>query len=289
MSWRTVFITKRSKLDLRLGSLVIRSDETVVIPINEIHTLLVENTGCTITCAVLAELIKQKVKVIFCDEKHNPHCEAISYTGSHNSTKSIRSQISWSSELAELLWTDIVKWKIQKQRDHLLLRGIKQAELLEKYLSEIEVGDQTNREGHAAKVYFNALWGKQFSRDDENAINSSLDYGYSILLSAFNKEIVSLGYLTQLGIWHNNQFNPFNLSSDLMEPFRPLVDRVVYDLCPQQLQSDEKQQILSFLQMQLLVSGQKQYLTNAIRLFTKSVVDFMGGTGIIPTIYSDVV
>lgn len=108
MSWRTVIITKRSKLDLRLGSLAIRSDETVVIPINEIHTLLVENTGCTITCAVLAELIKQKVKVIFCDEKHNPHCEAIPYVGAHNSSKSIRSQICWSPEFAEILWTNIV-------------------------------------------------------------------------------------------------------------------------------------------------------------------------------------
>lgn len=289
MSWRTVFITKRSKLDLRLGSLVIRSEETVIVPIAEIHTLLVDNSGCTITCALLSELIKQKVKVIFCDEKHNPLCETIPYNGSHNSSKSIRNQVAWSAERATILWTNIVAWKIQKQRDHLTHRMNEKADLLDKYLTEIEFGDQTNREGHAAKVYFNALWGKQFSRDDDNAINSALDYGYSILLSTFNKEIVALGYLTQLGIWHSNQFNPYNLSSDLMEPFRPLVDRTVYDLSPQQFRSEEKQKILGVLQTQVFINNQKQYLTNAIRIFVKSVVGFMEGEDTLPAIYSDVI
>ena len=81
---------------------------------------------------------------------------------------------------------------------------------------------------HAAKVYFNSLFGKKFSRDNENNINSALNYGYAVLLSTINKEVINNGYLTQIGIHHKNEFNPFNLSCDLMEPFRIIIDSFVY-------------------------------------------------------------
>ena len=99
-----------------------------------------------------------------------------------------------------------------------------QAEMLRNYADEIEDGDVTNREGHAAKVYFNTFL--EEGRRSESFINGCLNYGYAVLLSAFNREIVAAGYFTQLGIWHDNEFNNFNLASDLMEPFRPYVDRV---------------------------------------------------------------
>ena len=85
----------------------------------------------------------------------------------------------------------------------------------------------TNREGHAVKVYFNALFGNGFSRTLDCFENAALNYGYSILLSCFTREIVCNGYLTLIGLFHDSQDNPFNLASDLMEPFRPIVDRIV--------------------------------------------------------------
>lgn len=277
MSWRTICITKRAKLDLRMSHLVVRSDETVRIPISEIGVLIVDNTGCSFTCSLLAELIKNKVKVIFCDEKHNPCCETIPNVGSHDCSKSIRSQIAWSKVVCATVWTELVFWKIKKQRDHLVERGSSQAALLDHYLNEIEYGDATNREGHAAKVYFNALWGMDFSRDKECPTNAALNYGYALLLSLFNKEIVSAGYLTQLGIWHDNQFNPYNLTSDLMEPFRPLIDRKVYDLAPKEFGPKEKREMLTIIEQQVLMDGQKQYLPNAIRIYVKSILDKLNG------------
>lgn len=277
MSWRTICITKRAKLDLRMSHLVVRSDETVRIPISEIGVLIVDNTGCSFTCSLLVELIKNKVKVIFCDEKHNPCCETIPNVGSHDCSKSIRSQIAWSKVVCATVWTELVFWKIKKQRDHLSERGSPQAALLDHYLNEIEYGDATNREGHAAKVYFNALWGMDFSRDKECPTNAALNYGYALLLSLFNKEIVSAGYLTQLGIWHDNQFNPYNLTSDLMEPFRPLIDRKVYDLAPKEFGPKEKREMLTIIEQQVLMDGQKQYLPNAIRIYVKSILDKLNG------------
>ncbi len=288
MSWRTICITKRAKLDLRMSHLVVRSDETVRIPIAEIGVLIIDNTGCSFTCSLLAELMKNKVKVIFCDEKHNPCCETIPYVGAHDCSKSIRSQIAWSKTSCAKVWTEIVSWKIKKQRDHLAERNNAQAILLNLYLNEIEYGDATNREGHAAKVYFNALWGMDFSRDKECPTNAALNYGYTLLLSLFNKEIVSAGYLTQLGIWHDNQFNPFNLTSDLMEPFRPLVDRKVYDLAPKEFGPTEKKMMLSIIEQRVLMDGQKQYLPNAIRIYVKSVLDKLNGlTNKCISMYSD--
>ena len=112
--------------------------------------------------------------------------------------------------------------------------------MLISYLPQIEEYDVTNREGHAAKVYFNAVFGMDFSRSQENVTNAALNYGYSLILSAFNREVAANGYLTQLGLFHDNMFNFYNLSCDLMEPFRVLVDRAVKTYGFAELASDEK-------------------------------------------------
>ena len=141
------------------------------------------------------------------------------------------------------------------------------------YINEIEIGDASNREGHAAKVYFNALFGKDFTRTEENSINAALNYGYGIILSTFNREIVSNGYITQIGLFHDNMFNQFNLGSDLMEPFRPLVDYIVRSLMPQKFEREEKLEILRILQQEVTIAGRREVVNNAIKIYCKSVFD----------------
>ncbi len=207
--------------------MVVRSDEIQRIFIDEMALLIIENTSVSLTASLLNELNKKKVKIIFCNEQHNPSCELVSYYGSHNSSKCIRDQIKWSDDIKALVWQKIIRDKISKQAFVLEIHEAgEEFELLKSYIPQVEIGDVTNREGHAAKVYFNALFGKKFSRDDDCILNSSLDYGYALLLASFNREVHALGRLTQIGIWHDNTFNFFNLSSDLMEAFRPLVDRL---------------------------------------------------------------
>lgn len=135
--------------------------------------------------------------------------------------------------------------------------------------------DRTNREGHAAKVYFNALFGKEFSRSEDCAVNACLNYGYSILLSAFNREVTVAGYYTQLGIFHNNASNPFNLGSDLMEPFRPLVDRCVRGMNPGSLTTVEKIALVDVLNTEVVIDQKRNYLLNAMRVYCRSVFDAM--------------
>lgn len=273
MSWRVVVITKRAKLDLQLGKMVVRSDETVKIVLSEISTILIESIAVSLTTSLIAELAKRKIKVIFCDEKRNPSCELVNYYGSHDTSNKVRKQIAWKQNTKESVWTEIVTEKIRKQKKLLELLGKEESELLSSYLKEITWNDETNREGHAAKVYFNALFGLDFTRTEDNFINAALNYGYSIILSAFTREVVANGYITQLGLFHDNMFNQFNLASDLMEPFRILVDREVAGMNLIQFEHEEKMQLVNILNQEVRIDSRVQYVNNAIKIYCKSVFD----------------
>ena len=130
--------------------------------LSEISTILIESTAVSLTTSLLAELARRKVKVIFCDEKRNPSSELVSYYGSHDTSNKIRQQIGWKQKTKEAVWTEIVTEKIRKQKELLEILGKGEAELLSSYLKEITWNDGTNREGHAAKVYFNALFGVDY-------------------------------------------------------------------------------------------------------------------------------
>ncbi|MBU5480284.1 type II CRISPR-associated endonuclease Cas1 [Blautia sp. MSJ-19] len=273
MSWRVVVITKRAKLDLQLGKMVVRSEETIKIVLSEISTILIESTAVSLTTSLIAELAKRKIKVIFCDEKRNPSCELVNYYGSHDTSNKVRRQIAWKQKTKEAVWTEIVTEKIRKQKELLEASGKEESKLLTSYLREITWNDGTNREGHAAKVYFNALFGMDFTRTEDNFINAALNYGYSIILSAFTREVVANGYITQLGLFHDNMFNQFNLASDLMEPFRILVDREVTEMDLMQFEHEEKMQLVNILNQEVQLDGKIQYVNNAIKIYCKSVFD----------------
>ena len=274
MSWRIVVIANQSKLDYKMGYLVVRGLDTKRILLDEIAVLMIENPAVSITGVLISEMIEKKIKVIFCDARHDPIAELFPHHGCHDNPVKIRKQIAWDQPVKDMIWRDIVIEKIRKQADYLDELGfIEQACILNKYVLHVEPADTTNREGHAAKVYFNALFGMDYTRSADNPINAALNYGYSLMLSTFNREVASNGYLTQLGIFHDNMFNFYNLSCDLMEPFRVIVDRLVYDMKPMQFDKDEKHEMLNIFEIKVLIDGQTQKLSNAIKQYTKSVLD----------------
>ena len=174
MSWRTVVISSNAKLDYQMGYMVVRRMETWKIHLSEMEIL------------------------IFCDEKRNPSSELISYYGSHDTSTKIRTQITWKEEVKKAVWTEIVAEKIRKQAEHLEYWNLSEADMLYGYIKELPFADATNREGHAAKVYFNALFGLDFTRTEENSINAALNYGYSLLLSVFRVQSQSLPDISQI-------------------------------------------------------------------------------------------
>lgn len=270
--WRTLVIDSCAKLDLSQKRMVVRRGNKVdKVLIEEIQTLIIESTAVSLTAALLAELSKAKVKIIFCDEKHLPSAELMPYYGAHDSTRKIRAQAKWASETKRNIWTTIVREKIRKQQQLLERLGKEKHHLLNEYQRTVEEADATNREGQAAKVYFSALFGLDFTRGSDCTINAALNYGYSILLAAFSREIVASGYITQLGLSHDSVFNHFNLASDLMEPFRPLIDEMVYGMELEIFGKEEKHQLVDVMNRQVILKNRKERVSNAIRLYCQSV------------------
>lgn len=277
MSFRTVVITRQSKISYKNRFMVVKNEsEEKLIHLSEIDTIIVDSMNVSISAYLLKELSDNKTNIIFCDDKHNPFGELSYYYSRHNSSKKINKQIAWKQKDKDELWKKIVINKITNQS--LLLNKIHSDNynLLLSYVDEVKTGDKTNREGHAAKVYFNSLYGMNFTRHDADQINAALNYGYSILLSAMNKEVKINGYLTQLGIHHKNEFNQFNLSCDLMEPFRVIIDNFVYYNKNRKFDTEYKYELVNLLNSYFNYCGKKYILKDIIKMFVKNTLESVG-------------
>lgn len=274
MSFRTVVITNQAKISYKNRFLVVKQDiDEKYIHLSEIDTIIVDSIAVSISSYLLKELSDNKINIIFCDEKHNPFGELKSFYSRHNSSKKIINQLKWSTKSKDILWSKIVKNKILNQAIFLDKIKSKNYDLMLSYIEEVREGDKTNREGHAAKIYFNSLFGKKFIRHSDDNINSALNYGYAVLLSTINKEIINNGYLTQLGIHHKNEFNEFNLSCDLMEPFRIIIDRFVYYNQLKDFNSEYKLSIINIFNNKYKYNGKQYTLKDIIKLFIKNTLD----------------
>ena len=278
MGWRSVIITQHAKLTYSMQMMIVQTRDGInQIPIEDINLLLVSTTQAVITSALISKLAQNQTKIIFVDEKDNPVVEtAVYYPGARNIAK-LKEQFNWDEHLKELLWTKIVSQKIKNQiavlENYHLAKDDVQNEL-----DQLEINDESNREAIAARKYFMLLFDKNFVRRDTSAVNAALDYGYAILLSSFNREIVMNGYLTYFGIHHYSQENQFNLASDLMEPFRPFVDywvkahEKIKELTP-----DIKYGLVELLSLEIKFNGKSTLLTNAITVYTRECLKFLSG------------
>ncbi len=272
MAFRTILIENRAKLEYSLNTLICRKGDTQVkILLDEIHTIIIDSTQVSFTAALIVACIAKKIKIIFTDDSHNPTGELIGYNNNFYGYRKIKEQLAFSNEAKDYLWKKIIFEKIKNQANN-LNNQIKKNQLLG-YSDEIELGDKTNREGHAAKVYFNSLFGNDFSRDKHCDINKFLNYGYAIILSTINKEIKALGYLTELGIHHIGDSNQFNLSYDFIEPLRPLIDYYVINKI---VNNDNfKYEFANILNRVVKYNGKDFILVNAIHLYVEDLLNFL--------------
>ena len=271
MGFRTVVVNSRSKLECRLNFLIVRGETEKRIYINEINTLIVQSTAVSLTAALLSELVRNYVKVVFCDEKCNPSSELLPYYGSHNTSKRIKIQTGWTQEIKDEVWKVLIAKKITSQSELLKKRGFEtESIMLEEYAADVTPGDKTNREGHAAKVYFNCILPEGVTRRGGGFINGCLNYGYAVLLSAINREIVASGYMTQIGVWHDNEFNEFNLGSDMIEPLRTIIDETALTIEPGD--ATFKHTMAGALNYEVTFADKKTTLDVAVRQYVKSVL-----------------
>lgn len=276
MSFRSLVINNRCKLEYSLNYLVVnKGDETKRVLLDEVKMIIINSTQVSITSTLIAECINKKIKILFGDVKHNLVGEITPYKNNYYANKKIKEQISFDEERKNFLWQQIVKMKIKGQADNLKIIGKDDvSDLLYCYSNEVELGDVTNREGLAAKSYFRAIFGKDFYRDDDSIeVNTYLNYGYTIILSSFNRSIKALGYYTELGIHHIGETNSFNFSCDLMEPLRPLIDLII--LKKEINMENFKQEFINILSKVVIFEESSTYLDNAIEEYVSNCLQYL--------------
>lgn len=276
MGWRSIVISQHAKLSYTSHLMVVQTKDGInQVPIEDVELLLVSTTQAVITTALLSELAKQNAKVIFVDKSMQPCCEIANYYPNNRNNETLEKQFQWQKERKEFLWTKIIHEKIMNQIRVLKAYG-HNTDSLQKELDALEIDDISNREAVAAKRYFPLLFeNTKFSRRTGTAVNSALDYGYSILLSMVDREIVARGYLTNIGIHHHSNENQFNLGSDLMEPLRPVIDYWVANQNFTELTPDVKYGLVDALNIELIYSGQRMLLRNVISKYVGECLQYL--------------
>ena len=224
-------------LSLRNGQMVIIrkeiSDDNLTVPIEDIGLVMINHAMVSLTIPLLNALTEQNVAVIFCNEKGMPASMLYNLQSNTTQGETLRNQLEAGEVLKKTLWKQIIETKIKNQAALLNKMG-KEGSILKPLYTNVKSGDSDNREGIAARLYWTALFGRDFIRDRNiPGINSLLNYGYSVLRAAVTRALVSSGLFPALGIFHHHRSNAFPLSDDLMEPFRPFVDEIVFELTTQ--------------------------------------------------------
>lgn len=244
---------------------VLKGGSDIWIPLDDISMIVMDNLTSEITTRLLCQLSEQGIGFVLCNQEHLPTGYYSSYDNHSRASKIIGYQIEKSCEYYDELWKRIVEVKIQNQAKAYAKMNNDQvgADQIIQFSREITDGDRSNREAHAAKVYFNLLMGTSFSRGNEDILlNSGLDYGYAIVRSYIARACVGYGLNTQIGIHHKNEYNRFNLVDDLLEPLRPMVDMVAYEIMKGDTYFTPKHRrsLVNILNMKIKYKNKKMYV-----------------------------
>lgn len=236
MAWRSVVITRPSRLTLKHQALVVeQNDGKVTIPLEDMAVLLIENPQVNLTAQVLSECAARQIAVITVGENHHPNGVLLAHLPHSRALKVMRGQLEMSQPSRKQLWQTIIRRKIRNQAGLLAARGhTVAARRLETLAKEVRSGDTGMAEAQASQLYFPTLFGKGFSRQQDRFHNAALNYGYTVIRAALARSLVAYGFLTAFGLHHRSEQNAFNLADDLIEPFRPLLDAHVLMRFPEE-------------------------------------------------------
>lgn len=289
---RTLCFSNPAYLSLSNAQLVVRvekhgddSGRQVTVPIEDIGIVVLDHQQITITHGVMAALLDNNAAIVTCDKRHLPVGLLLPLEGHTVQSERFHDQINASLPLRKQLWQQTVQQKILNQAS--LLRELYDVETgnMLHWAADVHSGDSTNLEGRAAAYYWKKMFPDQddFTRDrygDEP--NSFLNYGYAILRATVARALVSSGLLPTLGIHHHNRYNAYCLADDIMEPYRPYVDRLVVQtmsLYPQatEVTTDIKRSLLTIPTVDVVIGGQRSPLMVAVSQTTASLARCFAG------------
>lgn len=275
MPYINMLVSNPAKITIKNNKLVVRGEKEIKLPIEDINSLLIESRECLISSFALSKLIEKKCVIYVCDDKHIPSGYLIPYNSYYRKLSTLQKQINIPKPLKKRLWQKIVIQKIKNQAKVLEYQNRLQADKLIELSKKVQSNDKTNVEALAANIYFRSPYGDEFSRTQNILINSILNYGYTIIRGLIARNIAIVGFEPCIGIFHSNNFNPFNLADDLIEPFRPVVDlfscSIDYGI-QKELTSNIKRQIYNLLNCDVTINNQKYALSYAVEIMVSSLL-----------------
>ncbi|MBR1503452.1 MAG: type II CRISPR-associated endonuclease Cas1 [Prevotella sp.] len=281
---QTLMFTNPVSLSLKDNQMVITfkdNKDTVTRPIEDIGFVIIENPMVSITIPLLNELADHNVSVVFCDKKQMPKTMLMTLEGNTTQQESYKYQIEASAPMKKNIWKQLVERKIKNQS--LLLNKVgKNGDVLKPYYMNVKSGDTDNREGAAAREYWSRLFEPGFKREREGLPpNNLLNYGYTILRAAVSRALIGSGLYPAFGVFHRSRYNAFPLADDVMEPYRPFVDEIVYHLyydeAITELDNKGKGVLLRLLFSDVKMDKVTRPLENALSLTTASLLRIYKG------------
>lgn len=277
MGWRIIYIEQAMNVRLYLDNIKIEETTTAVtIPLNDIHTIIIDNYKITVSVQLITKCSEYNINLIICGINHLPISMIEPFTGNYQTPLMLHKQIEWNDASKLFVHQLIVRNKIINQAS--LLKKLNLSNEVYNHLlqfaEEVDLGDTTNREGLAAKMYFRELFGNDFKRFNDDLMNAGLNYGYSILRSQISKTIVAKGLNPCLGIIHKGQTNSFNLSDDLIEVFRPLIDYYVFNNLKDAIMftRNHRLALIKCTTQDVKINNTKQSVFNAISIFVDGII-----------------
>ena len=281
---RTLAFTNPYHLSLKNRQMIIRdkgdSGTCASVPVEDIGYVILENQEISITMPLLNALADNNAAVIVCSDRFMPNAMLMNLDANSTQGESFRAQLSAKEPLKKNIWKQIVEAKIRNQAALLHKLG-KDGDVLKPYYKNVKSGDSDNREGVAAKLYWDELFDGQFMRFRTGpSPNEMLNYGYTVLRAAVARSLTGSGLLPAIGIFHRNRYNAFPLADDVMEPYRPFVDEIVFHLYANgedNLNKYSKSEILKLLYKDTFFENTTRPLDIGLSMTTASLVRCYNG------------
>ena len=274
--FRTLVVNTGERIGVKDNWLTVETESgEQKIPLDDLYAVVIDNQASSLTVPAIHRLTESGAHILICNEKHLPVSVILPQNRHFHPLTVIRRQIEMTDDVKDKLWDKIVEAKIKNQARvlHLCSGSAEKVQRLNELADEVQNGDEGNREGIAAKMFFHELYGSSFVRMADDCINAALNYGYAIIRSAFCKTLCAYGYNCVLGIHHISESNPFNLADDLMEPLRPLVDMWVDDHHEDlldELTKKQRNELAALINDLTMLDGRKMRVRNAIDRYIKS-------------------
>ena len=283
MSFRQLFILKDVYMSIDSNRVAIKQEEHInYVPVEDIAIIIIDSKKCTFSSTFFSLCASKSIPILICGDTHHPVSLSLPINSHYRPYHVLSLQITMKDDTKEKLTEILLKSKLSNQKRVLELteRSEESISMMDNYINEIVNKDDINREGTAAKVFFNQMYGNDFVRFEDDPINSKLNYGYNVFAACISRYLSVCGINIALGVNHCGKTNPYNLVYDLIEPFRPIVDYYIFDSMKYTtdiLNVQTKKELVNLLNVKVVVKNKTVTVQYAMEMIAKSYLRVLEG------------